>query len=289
MRLSKLLSDRGLASRREAERLVREGLVTVNGEVAEHPAHEVDPDRDHVKLRGRRVPGQVKKLYLAMNKPPATITANRDPQERQTVHDLLEGTRYEGKVEPVGRLDYGSEGLLLLTNDGDLAHRLTHPRFHVPKTYAVKITGNLDVRKLRLLRKGVPLNDGRSAPAVVTVTQERTRNAWLRVTVREGRNRLVRRMVEFVGHRVLRLKRLSFGGVELGDLPKGKTRVLSHEEIGLLRKMVEGEGTRVFDAALKRQEAGPRAPAPKGRRKGRGRKRSGPGSGRRPRSARRSR
>lgn len=289
MRLSKLLSDRGIASRREAERLVREGLVTVNGEVAEHPAHDVDPDRDHVKYRGRRLPKQAKRLYLAMNKPMATITANRDPQERRTIHDLLEGTRYEGKVEPVGRLDYGSEGLLLLTNDGDLAHRLTHPRYHVPKTYVVKITGNLDAKKLRLLRRGVPLKDGRSAPAVVTVTQDRTRNSWLRVVVREGRNRLVRRMVEFIGHRVLRLKRVSFGGVDLGELPRGDIRSLSHDEIQLLREMVEGEGGRVFEAALKRQENPPRPPPNKSRRKPLGRGASGSRSKRRLRSPRRSR
>jgi len=289
MRLSKLLADRGVASRREAERLVRQGLVTVNGAVVEHPAHDVDPERDHVKLRGRRLPDRVKRLYLAMNKPTATITSSHDPHDRKTVHDLLEGTRYEGKVEPVGRLDYGSEGLLLLTNDGDLAHQLTHPRFHVPKTYRVKISGDLDARKLRLLRKGVPLTDGRSAPAVVAVTQQRPRNSWLKVTVREGRNRLVRRMIEFVGHRVLRLKRVSFGGVELGDLPRGKTRVLSHGEVKLLREMVEGEGSRVFEAALKAQQDAPRLRAAKGVRKGRGRQSRSARSGRRPRSTRRSR
>lgn len=289
MRLSKLLSDRGIASRREAERMVREGIVTVNGEVAAHPAHDVDPDRDHVKVRGRRLPEQAKRLYVALNKPTATITANHDPQGRRTIHDLLEGTRFERKVEPVGRLDYGSEGLLLLTNDGDLAHRLTHPRFHVPKTYAVKVTGNLDAKKLRLMRRGMPLEDGRTAPAVITVTQERTRNCWLRVTVREGRNRLVRRMVEFVGHRVLRLKRVSFGGVELGELPRGKTRMLSHEEVRLLRAMIDGEGARVFEAALKRQDKPPRPAPKKGRRKPLGRKSTGLRSKRRQRSPRRSR
>ena len=253
MRVSKLIAERGVASRREAERLVREGLVTVNGQVIEHPGHPVDPDTDHVKVRGRLLPARPSRIWLSMHKPAGVITSTRDPEGRETVTDLLYGTRFAGKVEAVGRLDFGTEGLLLLTNDGDLAQRLTHPRYHVPKTYLVKITGILDRKKLLLLRRGVPLEDGRTAPAVVRIVEARERNTWLRVVVREGRNRLVRRMFEFVGHRVLKLKRIALGGIELGDLPPREVRVLDGQEVLRLRAMTEGEGARVFQLELDRQ------------------------------------
>jgi len=268
MRVSKLISERGVASRREAERLVQEGLVTVNGQVIEHPGHPVDPASDHVKVRGRLLPGRPTRIWLVMHKPAGIITSTRDPEGRETVSDLLDGTRYAGKVEAVGRLDYGTEGLLLLTNDGELAQRLTHPRYHVPKTYLVKITGSLDRKKLLLLRRGVPLEDGRTAPAVVQVKESRERNSWVRVVVREGRNRLVRRMFEFVGHRVLKLKRTALGGIELGDLPPREVRVLEGNQVQHLRAMTEGEGARYFQLELDRQEHADRTSRRPTRRKG---------------------
>lgn len=257
MRLSKLMAERGIASRREAEQLVRDGAVTVNGTTADHAGLEVDPQRDHVKVRGKRLPEARPHVTLALHKPAGCLTTREDPQDRPTVFDLLEGTRYHRRVEPVGRLDFGTEGLLLMSSDGELANRLTHPRYHVPKTYRAKITGTLTDKKLVLLRKGVPLPDGRSTPAVVRVVEARDRNSWIDVTVREGRNRLVRRMVSFIGHKVLKLKRTSFGGIRLGGLPRGEFRILTGEEVKHLREMADGRGAEQFERALERQRSGP--------------------------------
>jgi 23S rRNA pseudouridine2605 synthase len=278
MRLSKLLAERGLASRREADRIIGEGQVTVNGEVITHPGHPVEVDRDHVKVRGKILPARPGRVMLALYKPGGYVTTSVDPQDRPTVFDLLEDTRYHGAVQPVGRLDFGSEGLLLFTNDGELANRLTHPRFHVPKTYMVKVTGSLEPRKLALLRRGVPLEDGRTQPAVVEVKEDRGRNSWLRIVTREGRNRLVRRMVEFVGHRVLRLKRIAFGSVELGSLERGAFRVMPSEDVARLRALTDGEGQALFERWLAGQAKRPLDRPPfKGKRR-RGRK-SVPGRG----------
>lgn len=254
MRLTRLIAQRGVASRREAERMVRRGLVTVNGTVAENPGQDVDPDRDHVKIEGKRLPPPSALVVLALHKPPGTVTTEHDPQERDTVLDLLEGTRYHGRVHPVGRLDYGSEGILLLTNDGDLAYKLTHPRYHVPKIYLVKVTGDLHERKARSLRRGIPLEDGRTAPAGVEIVESRTRNTWVRLLIHEGRNRIVRRMMELLGHRVLKLRRESFAGVEIGDLPRGEYRVLDSAEVVRLRQTAEN-GVEVFGRMLARMEA----------------------------------
>ncbi len=255
IRLNKLIAQRGVASRREAERLIEEHLVTVNGEVADHPGQPVDPDRDHVKVRGKRLPEQPQLVYLALFKPAGMVTTSEDPEGRKTIFDLLTGTRYHSVVDPVGRLDYGSEGLLLMTNDGDLAHKLTHPRFHVPKTYLVKVTGVLDERKAGRLRKGITLDDGRTAPAIVRITESRQRNTWVQMTIREGRNRIVRRMMEAVGHRVLRLKRTRYSDVTLGSMERGQFRTLTAEEVKQLQEMADGEGMRRFEQELERQAA----------------------------------
>ncbi len=268
MRLSMLIAEGGVAARREAEGLVREGLVTVNGTVADRPGQDVDPEQDHVKVRGKRLPQPRPPVTLALHKPAGCLTSRDDPQERPTVFDLLEGTRYHDRVEAVGRLDFGTEGLLLLTSDGELAHRLTHPRYHVAKVYRVKITGTLDDRKLALLRKGVPLQDGRTSPALVRVVEARERNTWLEMSVREGRNRLVRRMVEHVGHKVLRLRRVAVGRVRLADLPRGEYRLLRAEEVNGLWELTRGLGAEEFARALEGQRTRPpRPPGRKGRRK----------------------
>ena len=260
MRLSRLIAQRGVASRREAERLVREGQVVVNGTVADHPGQDVDEERDHVKVAGKRLPPPAPTAVLLMHKPPGCVTTEKDPQERDTVIDVLEGTRWHGRVHPVGRLDYGSEGVLLLTNDGDLAYRLTHPRYHVPKEYLVKVTGDFDERKARSLRKGIPLEDGRTAPAGVEIVEARTRNTWVRLLIHEGRNRIVRRMMDFLGHRVLKLRRELFASVELGELPRGEYRVLDSKEVKELREAAE-EGVEQFQQRLKRMEARVNRPA----------------------------
>ncbi len=279
MRLNKLLAERGVASRREADRIIGEGHVTVNGEVITATGHPVDVDGDHVKVRGKILPARPGRLMLAMYKPAGFVTTSHDPQGRSTVFDLLEDTRYHGAAQPVGRLDFGSEGLLLFTNDGELANRLTHPRYHVPKTYMVKITGSLDARKLALLRRGVPLSDGRTQPAVIEVKEDRVRNSWLRVVTREGRNRLIRRMIEHVGHRVLRLKRTAFGSVELGNLERGAFRVLPSQEVARLRALTEGEGEALFERWLVSQTARPVDRQPTRKRRGR---KPRPGRGRKP-------
>ncbi len=287
MRVTKLIAERGIASRREAERLIAEGAVTVNGQTIDEPGCVVDPDRDHVKVRGKRLPGKPSRIVLALNKPAGFLTTTHDPEDRPTVVDFLDGTRYHGKVDPVGRLDFNTEGLLLFTNDGDLAHQLTHPSFKVPKSYKVKITGVLAPKKLQLLRRGVPLEGGRCGPAVVTVTEARERNSWLRITLCEGRNRIVRRMIEFVGHRVLRLRRLSIGGLELGGLPRGQLRLLDGKEVKGLIQMAEGEGATTFQRLLDRQAKAPTGP-PRGKPRGKPRKPGTPRSRKGPTPSRRS-
>jgi 23S rRNA pseudouridine2605 synthase len=286
MRVTKLIAERGIASRREAERLIAEGAVTVNGQVLEEPGRVVDPQVDHVKVRGKRLPGKPRRIVLAMNKPVGCLTTTDDPEDRPTVVDLLDGSRYHGKVDPVGRLDFGTEGLLLFTNDGDLAHQLTHPSFKVPKTYKVKITGELTPKKLQLLRRGVPIEGGRTGPAVVIVTEARQRNSWLRITLCEGRNRIIRRMIEFVGHRVLRLRRTSIGGLELGGIVRGRYRLLDGAEVKGLQQMAEGEGATTFQKLLDRQAKGiSRPPRGKPRKPGTPNSRKGPTSSRKGRPA----
>jgi 23S rRNA pseudouridine2605 synthase len=227
MRLAKYLASAGVASRRASEEIVRAGRVTVGGQTVTDPARDVTA-RDSVLLDGHEVHPEEERVVYALNKPKGVVSTARDPHGRKTVVSLVPS---ETRLYPVGRLDADTTGLILLTNDGELAHRLTHPSFEVPKTYLATVA-NPPVREraIRALRGGVELEDGPSAPARV----RRLAPDTLEITIREGRKRQVKRMCEAVGHRVRRLERIRFGSLELGDLKPGAYRTLSEAELNAL-------------------------------------------------------
>jgi 23S rRNA pseudouridine2605 synthase len=229
VRLAKYLASSGVASRRAAEELIRAGRVTIGGSVVADPARDVS-ERDEVAFDGARVQESQTRVVYALNKPAGVISTASDPQGRRTVVSLVGGP---ARLYPVGRLDLDTTGLILLTNDGELAHRLTHPSFEVPKTYRAVVTGApVRDRALRNLRDGVRLEDGLSAPARVRRVSPDT----LEITIHEGRKRQARRMCEAVGHPVVTLARVRFGPLELGDLRPGSFRRLTAAEVELLNR-----------------------------------------------------
>jgi pseudouridine synthase len=233
-RLQKLLSQAGVASRRAAERLIAEGRVTVNGQTIREMGVKANPATDDVRVDGSRIRAAQPLRYILLYKPAGYVTTRSDPQRRRTVMDLLGGVREY--VYPVGRLDYDSEGLLLLTNDGDLAAALTHPRHGVERTYEAHVAGMPDEKALDRLRRGIPLDGKRTLPADVALLNERKgREGVLRITIREGRNRQVRRMCEAVGHRVHRLQRTRIGPIADRRLRPGEWRDLTDAELRTLR------------------------------------------------------
>jgi 23S rRNA pseudouridine2605 synthase len=227
-RLQKVLAQAGLGSRRRCEELIERGRVRVNGEVAVL-GRRVDPDVDVVEVDGAQIGVRPGLVHLLLNKPTGVITTAEDTHGRPTVVDLVPA---EPRVFPVGRLDADSEGLLLLTNDGDLAHRLTHPSFGVPKEYLVEVEGVPSRGALRRLRQGVELDDGITQPAKVAVLGD----GVVRITIHEGRNRQVRRMCDAVGHPVRRLVRTRIGPLADRDLPPGEWRALSQDEVLALER-----------------------------------------------------
>jgi 23S rRNA pseudouridine2605 synthase len=228
MRLAKFLAHAGVASRRSAERLIAGGRVTVGGEVVTDPARDVDESSD-VRFDGEAVAAEAREVF-ALNKPAGVVSTAKDTHGRPTVVSLIRSGR---RLYPVGRLDADTTGLILLTNDGELANQLTHPRYEVPKTYLATIEpGRVSERDLRALREGVELEDGVTSPASV----RQVRFGVLEITIREGRKRQVRRMVEAIGHRVVALERVAFGPLRLEKLAAGKYRRLSGAEIERLRK-----------------------------------------------------
>ena len=220
---------------------MRSGAVTVNGRAAREPGQKADPEKDHIKVNGKLINPRQPKVYLMLNKPRGVVTTLSDPQGRMTVRDLVGGVR--ARVYPVGRLDYDSEGLLLLTNDGDLAQRLMHPRFELPKTYEVKVKGALEDEEIRRLAEGVPLSDGRTLPCRVKKLKKVEMNSWIEMTIREGRNRQVRRMLEKLDRFVLKLKRTRLASLELGPLPSGRYRHLTPAEVRALKAAAGGMKT----------------------------------------------
>jgi len=233
VRLQKFLADAGIASRREGERLIQGGRVEVNGRVVTTLGTRVAPDRDRVSVDGRRVRPTGRRAYYLLNKPKGMITSSSDPEGRPTVVELLQGVRE--RVFPVGRLDWNSEGLLILTNDGELTYRLTHPANHVPKVYRVKVSGALEEEDLKALRRGLVLDGRRTLPARVDRISAQT-NSWLEVTLYEGRKNQIRRMLERLGHRVQKLKRIAIGPIRDRALKPGEWRRLTPEEIRRLRE-----------------------------------------------------
>jgi pseudouridine synthase len=234
-RIQKILAKAGIASRREAERMVIEGRVTVNGKIVDTLGFKADLTKDHIKVDGRRLTRFEPKVTLLFNKPRGYLSTVEDPKGRPTVMDLL--TKRKWRVYPVGRLDFDAEGLLLLTNEGDLAYLLSHPRFSIPRTYLVKVAGVPDEKKMARLKRGIMLEDGRARVLSSLILRQGERNSWVRVVVTEGRNRLVKRLFSAIGHTVLKLKRIEFGPIQLGSLPIGQFRYLTPEEIEKLKKL----------------------------------------------------
>jgi 23S rRNA pseudouridine2605 synthase len=244
-RLQKILAHAGVASRRASERLIVDGRVTVNGITIRELGTKADPARDEIRVDGRRVGAAERHRYLLLHKPKGYVTTRSDPQKRPTVLDLLGGMA--GYVYPVGRLDFDSEGLLLLTNDGDLAARLTHPRHGVPRIYEATVLGVPDAHDLDRLRRGVPIEGRRTGPAEVRILTEQTRKtdtpkirSVVRITIREGRNRQVRKMFEAIGHPVDRLIRVGIGRLRDARLGPGKWRDLTAAEVASLQKDTDG-------------------------------------------------
>lgn len=233
VRLQKYLADSGVASRREGERLIQAGRVEVNGRVVTALGTRVDPERDVVRMDGRRVQGGGRRVYYLLHKPKGFITSASDPEGRPTVLELLQGVRE--RIFPVGRLDWNSEGLLILTNDGDLTFRLTHPVNHVPKVYRIKVKGAVTGADLEVLRRGVFLEGRRTLPARVERVSGQA-NTWLEVTLYEGRRNQLRRMFDRLGHRVQKLKRIAIGPIRDRALKPGEWRRLTPEEIRRLRE-----------------------------------------------------
>jgi len=238
-RLQKVIARAGIASRRDAERLIREGRVTVNRNTVTELGTKVDPASDVIAVDGKKLAGPPAHLYILLHKPHGYVSTLRDPEKRPIIVDLLRGVRE--RVFPVGRLDYDAEGLLLLTNDGPLTHRLHHPRYGIKRTYEVKVKGVPSEEALDRLRKGIPLEDGMTHPARVGFLRSSINNSWIRITLGEGRNRQVKRMCAFVGHPAIKIKRVSFGSLRLGTLEPGRHRYLTREEVKELYKLVSLE------------------------------------------------
>jgi pseudouridine synthase len=236
VRLNKYIAQSGLASRRAADRLISEGKVKINGGIVRTMGHKIDTDRDRVEVDGRTIHPSEDKVYLMLHKPPGFLVTRKDPFQRPTVMEFLPPRA--SSVFPIGRLDLESEGLLLLTNDGELAHRLMHPRYGVKKLYRVKVKGRPAEANLEALRQGVYLYGKKTAPARVKPVSLGAMHSWLEVEIHEGRKREVRRMFESQGHIVLVLKRLRFAGLSLGRLGPGCWRDLSEPEIRALKKRV---------------------------------------------------
>ena len=246
-RLARYLAHAGIASRRHAEILIEAGRVRINGQVVTAQGVRIDPNRDSVTVDGKPVQFNTKPVYILLHKPAGYVSTASDPQKRPTVLDLLPTDVRRQRVYPVGRLDIDTSGLLLLTNDGDFALHLTHPRYSMEKHYSALVKGYPSVSTLNALRRGVEIaedNGGhfKTSPAQVRISRQIRGNCWLSLIIHEGHKRQVRRMLAAVGHPVLELVRVGIGSLELGDVPVGKWRYLTDEEVRGLRGLSEKEG-----------------------------------------------
>ena len=239
VRLQKFLADCGVAPRRGAEELIKKGRVSVNGEVVRVMGVQVDEDNDVVEFDGRQVKPQSKMIYIMLNKPEGFVTTVSDDKGRDTVMSLV--SDIPARIYPVGRLDYDTEGLLLMTNDGDLTYKITHPKNNVEKTYVAEVSGNITMDTILQLRRGVMVDGVKTSPAKVEVTGATRYGTRLEITIHEGRNRQVRKMFEAVGCVVKKLKRTEEAGLKLGHVPLGRWRKLTESEVNMLKKIGTGK------------------------------------------------
>lgn len=235
-RLQKVMSRMGVASRRASEEMIAAGRVAVNGKIVDTVGMKVDISKDEITVDGQEISAKPRTRYILLYKPAGYITSAKDQKGRRTVLDLL--TDVSERVYPVGRLDYATGGLLLLTNDGELTNSLLHPSKEVEKTYQAETEGRISAAELRILRDGVRLSDGITAPAKVRVLVQKERSTVLEITIHEGKNRQVRRMLDAVGHPVIRLKRVRFAFLDLKGLKPGEWRDLTPAEVGRLQSLV---------------------------------------------------
>jgi 23S rRNA pseudouridine2605 synthase len=246
IRLNKLLSSHGIASRRAADDLISQGRVEINGRVVTELGTKADASVDDIRVDGRRVKAAAERRYLLMYKPRGVVSTRTDPQRRETVIDLLAQHGIAGYFYPVGRLDYDSEGLIILTNDGDFSARVTHPRYEQPRTYEAVVEGAPDERDLNRLRRGVLIEGVKTLPADVrlvrVVGRKQGPEAFLEITLREGRNRQVRKMCDAIAHPVSRLRRVRIGPITDRGLRPGQVRDLSPKEIAALLQPTSAEG-----------------------------------------------
>jgi 23S rRNA pseudouridine2605 synthase len=237
-RLQKILSRAGVTSRRKAEQLIAQGRVTVNGEIVTEMGSKADLESDHIKVDGKLLKAPKSLAYIMIHKPKGCVTTSFDPQGRETIMDLVKGLKV--RVYPVGRLDYNSEGLLLLTNDGEFANRITSAAYHVQKTYMVKVNGELTQEQEQQFRSGVSLHGKRTAPAFIKLAK-RADNPWYEVRLTEGRQNQIRIMFKNFGRLVEKLKRVRIGFLELGELKPTEFRYLSDREIEKFKKLLKME------------------------------------------------
>ena len=235
VRLQKYIAMCGKASRRSAEEMIEKGRVKVNGESVRELGTKVEIGADTVMLDGRIIKPEIKKYYIMLNKPVGYVSTVDDQFDRPTVIDLI-SEEIKSRVVPVGRLDYDTEGLLLLTNDGDFTYKVTHPKFNMDKTYIATLKGGITVRGLNQLRRGVVIEDYKTSPAEVEILSREKGETIVKITIHEGKNRQVRKMFAAVGCKVSALKRISIGKVELGNLPLGRWRYLTSHEINYLSR-----------------------------------------------------
>jgi 23S rRNA pseudouridine2605 synthase len=235
-RINRILSQAGLTSRRQADDWIRSGRITLNNSVIKELGTQAIWGQDSIKVDGKEIPRSFQRLYLMLNKPFGYVSSLKDPEGRPLVTGLLTGVTQ--RVYPVGRLDFDSLGLLLFTNDGEFAYRLTHPRYQVPRTYKATVRGEISGQAMDLLRGGIELEDGPSGPANVAIISRQEQTSIIRITITQGRSRQVRRMLEAVGYEVVQLMRTGFGAIRLGDLRMGRFRYLEKEEVASLKKMV---------------------------------------------------
>lgn len=231
-RLQKILAKAGIASRRKAEELIRQGRVKVDGRQVTEMGFRVDPDTQRIEFDGKPVTVEEKKIYVLLNKPTGYLSTLDDPQGRPIVTELIKGI--EERIFPVGRLDLDTEGALLLTNDGELAQNILHPSFEINKTYVATVKGRPGKKKIELLSRGVDIDGQKTWPAMVKVLSAGNNETTLQLIIHEGRKRQVRKMCEAVGHPVLRLKRIAYGKLKLGNLAAGKFRFLSEKDLQLI-------------------------------------------------------